>query len=237
MTAGPGALEEQAVEFAGQMTELLSTTVSPDVDIRPCQVTLSNGSLLFIVGNQVPAEPPSESAVKNLSGDPIPVPEIEGLSVVASWKFGPNSTGEWIKVQWSRFGLYTTSSKGKLSPFLRMEVDPDKEGWARAHVNVTAESMQLGHIYGRRGLPYKRVHQIHIPVGGYAYRPCLEDFLEFAIDEGLLPERDGWRDAVNKYRQDYHDKQLMSLVGKRPEVAIAALQRNGHLPRAEPSSK
>lgn len=228
MTAGPGELDAQADEFAAEMSELLAATVSPDVAIRPCRVDLDDGSRLFIVGHGVPDEAPV-SAVTQLKGDHIPVPGVDGLSVLACWKFVPNSSGEWIKVEWSQFGLWVENSRGRRSPFVRMEVDPSKEGWARAHVNVTAESMLLGHIYGRRNRPYRRVQQIHIPVGGYAYRPCLEDFLEFAIDEELLPARDGWEEAVARYRDDYHRKQLMALVEKHPEVAKEALVRKGLL--------
>lgn len=226
MTAGPGALDDQAEEFAGQMTELLAATVSPDADIRPCRVDLEDGHPMFIVGNRVP-DAVSATAMTKLKGDYIPVPGVQGLYVLACWKFIPNSSGDWLKVNWSQFGLWVENSKGDKSPFLRLDVDPTKEGWARAHINVTAESMLLGHIYGRQNKPYKRVQQIHLPVGGYAYRPCLEDFLEFAIDEGLLPPRDGWREAVEKYREDYRRKQLMSLVGKNPDVAAAQLERLG----------
>lgn len=228
MTAGAGDLEGQATDFAGQMNELLRVTVTEKVAIRPCRIDLDDGSRFILVGNGVPDMAPA-SALMQLRGDPIPVPEVSGASITVWWRFIPNSTGEWIKVDWSQFALSLTNSKGKRSPLVRMEVDPAKDGWARAHVNVTAESMLLGHIYGLRGLPYRRVHQIHIPVGGYAYRPCLEDFLEFAIDEGLLPEREGWRAAVNMYREEYHRKQLMSLIDKDPETAIEALRRKGHI--------
>lgn len=209
------------------MNDLLSAVVSPDVSIRPCSMQGEGGERTWHVGNGLPSEAPA-SAFYHLQGERIEVPSVRGLAISANWRFIPNSTGQWIKVDWSQFGLWCLNREGEYSPALRMEVDPRKEGWARAHINVTGESMVLGHVFGLQGKPYRRLQQIPIPVGGFAYRPCLEDFLEFAIDEKLIPPLTGeWRDAVNQHRADYHAKQLRSLVGKYPDVARAALEEIG----------
>lgn len=233
MTAAPGDLEGQTAEFAEQMDALLRAVVSDDVSIRHCRFDLEDGSSRYLVANGVPAEAPA-SALREMRGDPIAVPGVDGLHVQAWWRFVANSAGLWIKVEWSQFALSFRNANKGLTPLIRVEVDSTKGAWARAHINLTAESSLLGHLYGLQGRRYRRVQNLHIPVGGYAYRPCLEDFLEFAVEDQLLPERPGWREALDWYRPEYHRKQLMSLVTKNPEAAIEALRSEGFLDAENP---
>jgi hypothetical protein len=44
-------------------------------------------------------------------GDYITIDDLREVSLRAHWRFGPSSTGEWIKVSWSQFGLYVVNPR------------------------------------------------------------------------------------------------------------------------------
>jgi hypothetical protein len=108
---------------------------------------------------------------------------------------------------------------------VRLEVDPTKDEWAASHINITGDSTLLGFIWGRRVSRRRRLQNLHLPVGGFRFRPCLEDFLEFVIDEEMIPGRDGWREALNPTRSDNQMKQFRGLVARYPEEARVVLDR------------
>lgn len=219
MTSLPHSLEDQAEAFASEITQLLRSTVSDDAEIR--SVRLEGPSKSFIVGNRLPENRTEhEEAIRTLRGEPIPTGS--GIDLRANWRFVPNSSGQYLKTAWSQFGLYVNNA-----PFTRLEVDPSKEGghdaWLAAHIQVTGESGYLGFLLGSRGLKLRRLQNLHLPVGGFRYRPCLEDFIEFAIDEDLILGKDGWNETLNETRERYRVKQLHTLVYRYPEVSREAL--------------
>lgn len=201
------------------MTDLVKATVSDDVDMRVVAVVGDEGSL-FVIGSRI--DTAGTNSVKQMVGDYITIDELPEVALRAHWAFGPNTSGQWIKVLWSQFGIYV-KSKSDWAPFVRLEVDPNKDEWAASHLNITGESTLLGYIWGRAGKPRRRLQALHFPVGGFRFRPCLEDFLEFVIDEGLVPGRTGWNEALNATRDEYRLKQFRSLVTKYPNEARAVL--------------
>lgn len=201
------------------MTWLVQSTCTDEADMRAVHLELPVDT--FIVGNRIPEKPSSTSeAIRTLRGERMPT-AVASVEVAANWRFVPNSTGEWIKTAWSSFALWVDGS-----PFIRLEVDPDKGGhdvWLAAHLQVTAESLLLGYLLGLQGRKRRRLDSLHLPVGGFRYRPCLEDFIEFAIDEELIPGKDGWKGVLDETREEYRMSQLRSLVQKYPDVARSAL--------------
>lgn len=212
-------LGQQAEAFAERMTTLVRSTFTEDADIRAVHLDLPVDT--FLVGNRIPPSPSTTAeTVRTLRGKRMPtgVPFVE---IAANWRFVPSSTGEWLKTDWSGFALWVDDS-----PFIRLEVDPNKGGhdvWLAAHIQVTGESHFLGYLLGLQGKKRRRLSSLHLPVGGFRYRPCLEDFIEFAIDEGLIPGNDGWQQVLNDTREEYRRAQLWSLVQKYPDIARSAL--------------
>ena len=160
---------------------------------------------LLVVGNQVDLGGHDQSNIAKLNGRPFPVTGLEAATLSATWVFVPSSSGNWLKSWSSSFILNVDGT-----PFVRLEVDPFKlEGsWLQAHIQVTAESRLLG------------------------FRPGIEDFLEFAVDEELIPGKSGWKDALEPTRTEFRRKQFMAMVGDPPDWARTGLReievRAGH---------
>ncbi|MCP2255749.1 hypothetical protein LY13_004531 [Prauserella aidingensis] len=70
--------------------------------------------------------------------------------------------------------------------------------------------------------------QVHIPVGGPRYRPCLEDFLERLVVEFNIDARPGWENAVENGRQTWRETQTRAVVRDSPEIAAEVLRRQGY---------
>lgn len=212
-------LSQQAEDFAAQMNELLLATVTNDVNLASSKADLDTP--LFVVGNEVDLGGHDEKHLAHLRGSPFPVATAEGAEIGATWVFIPSSNGNWLKSWSSSFELRVDEA-----PFVRLEVDPTKpEGsWLQAHIQITGESRLLGYLRGQQGQRKRsRLDQLHLPVGGFRFRPGLEDFLEFAIDEGLIPAKEGWQERLKETRNEFLRKQFMAMVAKNPEWAREAL--------------
>jgi hypothetical protein len=220
VTTSPPPLKQQAEDFAGQINGLLLATVTGAVHLEAFQADLDQ--TLLVVGNQVDLGGHDQSNIAKLNGRPFPVTGLDVATLSATWVFVPSSSGSWLKSWSSSFILNVDGT-----PFVRLEVDPFKpEGsWLQAHIQVTAESRLLGYLRGFQKQKRTRLHQLHLPVGGFRFRPGMEDFLEFAIDEELIPGKDGWRDALEPTRTEFRRKQFMAMVADHPEWASEGLQR------------
>lgn len=199
------SLADQAQALAASLTETLNLSVCDGADLQSVEAPDSR----FFLGHKVSA--------RDLDGSLVPVIEFaERLFLRVHWRFGPNSTGEYLRTEWSQFGLFVWSPKAP-HPLFRLEVDAesDPEAWNVAHIQVHATSQLLGQVWGLRGVDRpRRLESLHLPVGGFQYRPCLEDFVEFLIEEELVPAKKTWRSAIEATRSEYRKTQLQSLVAK-----------------------
>lgn len=222
----PQPLEDQAAEFAERMTRLLRETIADDAEITSAKITSEeDGREHFFLRNGEIGNRP----LANLKGQPIRVAGSDALSLSVAWTFEPNTEGLYLKTMYSVFALNVTTA-GKPAPFIRLEVDEKRatDDWAKAHIHVTADSALLGHIHGSQGLPFKTVQKLHLPVGGFRYRPCLEDFIEFLAHEQLCPVKDGWPRVVDESRAEYRQSQFKSMVRKEQALAVEVLAERGY---------
>lgn len=70
--------------------------------------------------------------------------------------------------------------------------------------------------------------QLHFPLGGSRFRPCLEDILEMMRVEFGVDTAPGWRDALDKGRKDWHEVQTRAVVRDCPHAAIQTLEDLGY---------
>lgn len=110
-----------------------------------------------------------------------------------------------------------------------------------AHVNIHASNepllrlMKSAGSMNRAKLREKSVRsghvpqpsELHFPVGGTRFRPCLEDVLQFLIYELGVDRMDGWRQVLDVGRANWREKQLATAVVDNPPIAIRALQSLG----------
>jgi hypothetical protein len=66
------------------------------------------------------------------------------------------------------------------------------------------------------------ISALHIPVGGSRFRPCLEDVIQFLIEECLFDSLPRWREAVEEGRASWRRIQARAVVRDFPREAIGA---------------
>lgn len=82
-----------------------------------------------------------------------------------------------------------------------------------------------------------RLSEIHFPVGGDRYRPCIEDVLTVAINEfGVRAKRGAWA-ALAEGRAEWRRLQLRAAVRDAPDIAADALRDEGWIVSAGPSAR
>ena len=104
--------------------------------------------------------------------------------------------------------------------------DPPNE-FPEAYIHVHGQSEALIRMLRAGGRDKSKPADLHLPVGGRRFRPCLEDIIEFCILERLVKPRGSWQKALNKSRDEYLDQQLRAAVHRSPDKAVAALRRDG----------
>jgi hypothetical protein len=98
-----------------------------------------------------------------------------------------------------------------------------------AHRQVSAERGAFSQLLARAG--HKTPHDLgslHLPVGGHRFRPCLEDFLQFLIQECMIDHRRYWRKAVEDGRQRWRLRQAGAVARDTPKVAVRVLTELGY---------
>jgi len=185
--------------------------------------------MTFIVCSMRTGSPSKTSngwAIEAIRGELIPITDHpDHLFLRAHWRFSASTTGRYLRTEWSQFGLFVWTKKKPIT-FIRLEVEAtdNRDDWNVAHLQVHAESRVLGQIWGiRQARNPRSLQDLHLPVGGFRYRPCLEDFIEFLIEEELVPGKAGWKPAIERTRTEYHRTQLSALISKNLDVARAAI--------------
>ena len=93
-------------------------------------------------------------------------------------------------------------------------------------MQVHAERGALKHLLTRAGRPNPHAFDLlRLPLGGARFRACLEDFIEFCIDQCGVESISGWQDMVQAGREPWHRTQLAAAVRDCAEEAVQALQQ------------
>jgi hypothetical protein len=215
------SLVDEAQRLANDLTDTLNGSICDNAHLE----AKTSGNRFFL--GQMPETPPEDRPIEALRGDFIPIAGHEDqLFLRAHWRFGASSSGRYLKTEWSEFGLFVwTKDPTNPAPVIRLEVDAtrDPDAWHVAHLQVHGESHTLGQVWGARQEPPRALQDLHLPVGGFRYRPCLEDFIEFLIEEHLVPGKPTWKAAIERTRVEYRRTQLSALISKNLEAAKAAI--------------
>ena len=121
-----------------------------------------------------------------------------------------DSTGRFLAVDSSRFGL---KSERDRTPVIRFEYGRDMHSVPHAHIQVHAHRGALSELLtiAKHDSPHD-MSALHIPVGGSRFRPCLEDLLQFLIEECGFDRLDDWRTHVEEGRERWRRKQVKAVV-------------------------
>lgn len=212
-------LERQARQFAEQLTSLLNATVTDGPRLR---AVLQEDGRIGWIGFEIERRRP-------FPGEGIPLtisasPPRCFLHVMQTLTLDPD--GGYLVVQRSSYGLYLEQELATVLFHYDYDRDPEHE-YPLAHLQVNGQCPALDEL-NRRTEGDAALERLHFPVGGKRYRPSLEDVVEFLVIEGFVRAKDGWRDAVEQHRRDFHRTQLMAATRRDPEAAAQALAGLGY---------
>ena len=136
-----------------------------------------------------------------------------------------DDSGEFLTTSRSTYTLRADDASTPIITYDFVREPPNP--YPEAHVHVHGQSDALQRMLDSCGLEDRKPADLHIPVGGRRFRPCLEDIIEFCILEELVTPRDGWREVLDDRRREYHERQLRAAVRHFPTHAAAVLSNEG----------
>ena len=209
-------LERQARNFAGDLSELLNGTVTHGVRLRSYMDRRGRA----VVGYKV-----RES---NPVGDCVPLtisrsPARLYLSVLHTLELDDSET--FLTTNKSSYTLQADDDTASILTYDFVREPPNE--FPEAHIHIHGESDVLVGMLRASGRDKSKPADLHLPVGGRRFRPCLEDIIEFCILERLATPREGWKSALNRSRDEFLDQQLRASVHRNPITAADALKRYG----------
>lgn len=146
----------------------------------------------------------------------------------------------YLDLDWS--GAYLKNIRTDISVFSVLDRQPlfhldyrsDMRKAPRAHWQFHAERGSLTHLLTLAHEHRPRVVQnphtlskLHFPVGGERFRPCLEDVIQFLIEECGVDRGRHWRKAVTAGRERWRRLQFRTTVRDLQEEAAEILRREG----------
>lgn len=192
---------------------------------------------------------PKESAIRlYISGK-------HRLNLVVRYSLSLSTNKRYLAVENSEFKVFPVDddANARFGPVIAFDYrrDPTSKEVPSAHLNIDsnnesvlfmlAEAGNSRRIRNRREKARKKLvkdptatsehgseRDIHIPVGGARFRPCLEDVLEMLIIEfGVDHSGDNWRETLARGRRKWREHQLAAAVNDNPEGAAHYLRELG----------
>lgn len=154
-----------------------------------------------------------------------------------------------LKTDHSEFKVFASGDDRDV-PVVRYDFIESPSGTQpAAHIQFHAAHTQLEELMAGSGRATRRgsrragdvakgkrpdTAQLHFPVGGRRFRPCLEDVLEMLIDEFGVDHPTDAREALRGGREGWRRIQVAASVNDCPEAAIEELERLGYSLTREP---
>ncbi len=73
-----------------------------------------------------------------------------------------------------------------------------------------------------------KLAELHFPLGGHRFRPCLEDLLEMLVSEFGVDSTKAGRESLRLGRERWRRQQTRSVVRDAPDEAVAILTELGY---------
>lgn len=144
---------------------------------------------------------------------------------------GMDRHDQYLKTVLSKMAVHSTLDR---QPLIRLEFDAGMHTAPIVHWHVHAERGALSHLLARshavrpgQVVAPHQMSSLHIPVGGERFRPCLEDLLQFLIEECGIDSLPSWRDAVNSGRERWRRRQIRTVARDAPAEVASVLRDLG----------
>ncbi|MFC0675310.1 hypothetical protein [Brachybacterium hainanense] len=210
-------------------------------------------TLTAFVGNPVPVE--SQELGSKLSIRPehgpvrLSIGDVALLSLDILYRCRWNEQEKYLSTVESWVKVFPgPGTRGE--PLFRYEYDRETvPGLPSAHLQIHAHRDSFTHIMAlagaagakrrspdpRGGTDAARLSNIHFPLGGDRFRPCLEDVLQMLKAEFDVATGPTWEATLRRRRLDYRLTQLRATVDDHPETAALEIERLGfHVTRPDP---
>jgi hypothetical protein len=186
----------QAHEFAAEIAELLDRTVTSSA---PVAARVRGHSVVVAAYNEY----------DDLTAVPLKINGEHRLDLRIEYWCRWGFTAQFLRVQESNFALMVA---GLGEPLVRFEYVYERPV-APAHIQVHGESSALGYLLSWKSLTRPpKLQELHLPVGGRRFRPCLEDVVEFAIGDLGLDAQDDWQQRIEEGRRGWRKIQLAAAM-------------------------
>ncbi|MFC4124914.1 hypothetical protein [Nocardia rhizosphaerae] len=204
-------LHSLARDFAARLSNLLNKTVCNGIRLN---ASVEPGTAVVVVSNESKRQDLARTA-----GVPICHRGKAKLHLTISVRLALDDFSEYLMVVSSVMALSRAADgSGEL---LHYDYERHKEdGYTEAHLHVCACSDEWSAL-----LPDTPLKKLHLPVGGWRFRPTLEDVIEFLIVEGLAEGRAGWQEVLDQSRLEFQMIQLRAAIRRHPDVAREALAK------------
>lgn len=213
-------LASKAAAFALELAKTLAATLpeAPSVDVQAVE-----GKSTFIIQ---PSRPDGSVARVPLFVDQQKLAE---LSIVLY--LDADKTGTFLKTVRTDCAAYSVLDR---QPLFRMDYRADMQSAPIAHWQFHAERGSLTHLLSmaqaHRPKSVDSPHllsRLHFPVGGERFRPCVEDLIQFVIEECGVDSVKGWNKVVEEGRERWRRIQVRSVVRDLQQEAADVLEREG----------
>jgi hypothetical protein len=234
VSLGSRTLERLAKDFATDLTRTVRAVVGPDCPPFIADTPEAPGANVAVV-RQEPA-----AGITLLAGDD-PV-----LTLTVEFQCTWDGHMQFLAVHWSRIAVYPQDDIST-NPLVRYEYVKDmRSGLPAAHLQVhgthealtdTLRAAGVASVRGRRRVKavakgrVPALAELHFPLGGHRFRPCLEDILEVLMEEfGVTPagDRAAALEALADGRETWRRTQVAAAVRDAPDEAIRVLQDLGY---------
>lgn len=226
-------LDEQAAGFAHKLTSTVSALVPTCPPFKARAIAKSDGGEGFTV-----RQDPPDGISLTVEGEPL-------LRLLVSFKCSLDREGHYLTVDASAVKVLADGQSSE--PLFRYEYDRDAvEDMPAAHIQVHAHRDAFAHVMNRAGTAtargkrranlgkMARLEDLHLPVGGHRFRPCLEDVLGMLVHEFGVDSTANGRRALQNGREEWRRTQIRSAVRDAPQEAVAALRDLGYAVNLEP---
>ena len=223
------ALEPRVFAFAVQVMEMLAEV-------------LPSGDLGFIT--TVRKLKGGGAVISMTSADPLglrlDVDDAEALRLIATYRLVVSPISRFMTVLSSSFKVNVKDSN---QPLFTVDYFRDSHsGVPAAHINFHAERddlttalLKVGarkrgklHLKNAAAGREPRLGDLHFPLGGHRFRPCLEDVLEMLIVEFGVDSRPTATKALQAGRTRWREHQLAAAISDDPATAVKELNRLGY---------
>lgn len=216
-------LQQEALGFAERLTTTVRSAFG--VQVPPFRAVAAPETSRFVVKQDAPM------------GLELRVDGVVLLQLSVEYRCTWDHRGAYLAVEESSIGVSTPQGG---EPLFRFEYVRSNGGLPSAHLHLHAHRDAVTYVMtacgersrrGKRrsrsavgGHRMPRLSELHFPLGGSRYRPCLEDVLQMLIDEFGVDKEEGALMALAEGRANWRRVQLAAAVRDSPEVAAGVLR-------------